>query len=362
MIKRYCEAIERYGTFYKSREPGLLVLVSYPMEGTPARVPPLNEVNWRDEKDVRAYARARVAGIKQQAGLAQDIGDDTIPCLQVLAGAGMAAAAHVDNAALHHETNTNYMEPPLTTWEEGLSKIGFKPDNPWYLAQMWILRTFIEEWDGTYGITPYTHFDPLDLVNQFRGNDLFYDISDHPQRLQKLLKRSVGSILELERHMRANYLQGYDVPGTIVANGWIPAGNYLSCDAGDMMSVEHLRQWGLPYTEQICTAWGGAFLHHHELGIHQILTWSRCQNLSLQFCNRDPNTAHLGATGVIDEAILESTFRVPLHFICTAEEFLQNTAVWRRGKFMLRVRCASLQEAKTVVQKARAISQGCACS
>jgi hypothetical protein len=85
--------------------------------------------------------------------------------------------------------------------------------------------------------------------------------------------------------------------------------------------------------------------------MHQIPTWSNCRRLTVQFCNLDPNTRHLGAPGAIDDRIIESTSRVPLSFICSGAEFLQSAHRWREGRFIVSVRCDSEAQARRIVKR-----------
>ena len=126
---------------------------------------------------------------------------------------------------------------------------------------------------------------------------------------------------------------------------WVP-GNYLSCDAGDMCGSKTLETYGTPYTSRIARAWGGAYLHHHELGIRQIRTWERCEGLTIQFLNRDPNTEHL-AQSMSDE-VIESSLKLPVQFIATYSEFVKNAPRWVQGKFVVCIRCDDETQAHEV--------------
>jgi len=350
---RVHEVIERYRRFYASDRGGLMVRCScdfgVPWPGTT----PLNKLDWEDEAAVRAYARAFTDYVKALIRARAGVDDDYLPGVQVLAGTGMVAAAFVADAVLHMEKDTNYLDPPINSWRDGFDQIGFRPENPWYRAQMKVLSAYIDEWDGSFAICPYTHFDPLDLANQFRGNNLFYDFTEEEGNLRALLKRCTESVLALEADIHASHLRGYALPGTGIGGLWIPAGNYLSCDAGDMMSPAQLEQWGLPCTESLCRHWGGAYMHHHELGAHQLQTWSRCDKLCVQFLNRDPNTRHMPE--LIDSAVIESTFRVAVHFIATYADFMAHAEEWRHGKFCTTVICENPQEARAVARKLPAL-------
>jgi hypothetical protein len=314
-------------------------------------MPGLNELDWRDPACLRAYARKKLANMRRARAVLPDVDDDTIPCMTNVLGTGAIAAAFVRDAVLHQEATTNYLETPITSWDRGLDRIGFDPGNPYYRAHMAALDVFVEEWDGTCAILPFPYFDPLDLCNQLRGNDVFYDFTDRRDELHALLGRCEAAILAMETHTRTHHLRGFDLPG-FGMDSWCP-GTYLSCDIGDMVSPEILREFGLPYTQRIVSAWGGAFLHHHELGTHQIPTWAGCHGLSIQYITRDPNTRHL-ATGGIDDALVQSTLRVPVMFEATYAEFMAGVDAWWRGRFIVGVLCDSEAQQRHVLAVARA--------
>jgi hypothetical protein len=345
--QRIKEKIARYKAFYASSESGLMVRALISRNGSNRRMP-LTAIDWSDPNSCRAYAISKLEEMQAHQHNMPDLDDDNIPKIQNLAGTGTVAAAYVRNAEVNHTEDTNYLKQPICEWERDLERIGFNPDNPWYKAQMWMLRALIEEWDGTYGIVPYTHFDPLDLCNQWRGNDVFYDYTDNPEQLGLLLEKATDAVLELETHMRANYMDGYPLEGCAMGS-WTP-GNYLSCDVGDMSSPATLKKWGVPHTQRIVQNWGGAYLHHHELGIHQISTWSDCKELSLQFLNRDPNTAHMAQT--ITEEQLETSFKVAIGFIATYDEFLRSSDYWATGKCCVTVQCNDAAQACNVAKLA----------
>ncbi|MCF7838784.1 MAG: hypothetical protein K9N49_09155, partial [Candidatus Marinimicrobia bacterium] len=343
--ERNAARIRRYQAFFRAPEPGLMVRPV--LSGAPVALPPvmpLTAVDWRSERSCRACARSRIEQMRIYWRATPDVGDE-IPKLLNLAGTGAIAAAFVKDAVVQQEEDTNYLEAPIRNWDTDPARIGFDPDNPWYRAQMWMLREYIENWDGSFGILPFVHFDPLDLCNQWRGNELFMDYYDEPDRLHALLERATTCVLELERHLQENYLDGYGFDGCAMGV-WTP-GSYLSCDAGDMGGPDILREFGRPYTGRIVQAWGGAYLHHHELGIHQIVPWSGCEGLTLQFLNRDPNTEHLAQ--VVTDEHLASSFRVALGFIAEYDEFMRGAERWAAGKCVVAVRCADRDQLQTVL-------------
>jgi len=341
--------LDRYERFYEA-DSGLIVMIWHqpPDLDMPPSLP-IDAVDWADERAIRRFAERELARLRAVSALATRIDDDRIPSAMVFAGTGMIAAALVADAEVMHQPETNYLHPPIADWRDGLDRIGFRPDNPWYQAQMIMLRTFVEAWDGSYGIMPFAHFGPTDLANQFRGNALFTDLYEHEAEVHRLLERCTQAILATEADVQANHLAGYGIPG-FAFGSWAPCGGYLSCDFGDLVSPAVLRAFERPYCDRIVDAWGGAYLHHHELGRHQIPIWAENDQICIQFVHRDLNTVHLAT--VIDDATIAASRRTPIQFICTPAEFLQHAATWAQGKFLVEVGCATLAEADAVLAHA----------
>ncbi|MCF7837402.1 MAG: hypothetical protein K9N49_02125 [Candidatus Marinimicrobia bacterium] len=345
---RIDDILARYRAFYAASRPGFMVRTTVSEAGwqLPARQS-LKGIEWGDRASARRFAAAHLAFMRAYWAHLPESGNDWIPSISALLGTGAVAACLVRDARLNEEDNTNYLDPVIGDWPAGLERIGFDPDNPYYRTHVDVLRYWIEQWDGSFGLNPYSFFDPLDLANQLRGNDLFYDFYDRPDALRELLETLTDELLALARHLRSEVLAGYDIPG-VCHTFWTP-GEYLSCDAGDLSGPEVVTEWAVPYTGRLATALGGAYLHHHELGIHQILPWSRCPGISAQVLNRDPNTPHLAQ--VVSDEHLRSTFDLPLGFIVTADEFRKSADYWATGRCLLTVRCRDGVEAREIVDR-----------
>ncbi|MCC6580678.1 MAG: hypothetical protein IT440_09565 [Phycisphaeraceae bacterium] len=342
------DVMDRYRAFFASRRPGLKVCTRLYPDEIPGLepMPGLHELDWRNPDCFRAHARKKMANMRRARAVMPDVDDDRLPCMTNVMGTGAIAAVFVRDAVVHQEATTNYLDTPITSWDQGIDRIGFDPGNPYYQAYMAAVDVFVEEWDGSYTILPFSFFDPLDLCNQIRGNDIFYDFTDHQAELHALLRRCTQAILDMRAHMRTHHLKGYGVPD-FAMDCWCP-GAYLSCDIGDMIAADDLKEFGLPYTQQLVSAWGGSFLHHHELGARQIGTWSECRDLTVQYITRDPNTRHLADGGLTDDMI-RSSFLVPIFFEATFDEFMAGVERWRQGRFIVGVLCQSAEQQQTVL-------------
>lgn len=341
--------VQRYKAFYESPAPGLIAPMSVECKDP---LPSLAGLDWNDRASCREYARRKLAWFRSGWEALAVVPNDAIPSFQNLAGVGAIGASFVKDAVVHLEADSNYLDAPVRDWDRDVERIGFDPDNKWFKAQMWMLEYYLEEWDGSFGLSPFTHFDPLDLCNQWRGNNLFYDVYDHPEELKALLEKATDCVLQCEAYVRERYMTRVGQEGSMLMV-WVP-GNYLSCDAGDLCGADTLREFGIPYTSRIARTWGGAFLHHHELGIRQVRTWEQCEGLSLQFLNRDPNTAHLGQA--MPDEVLESSLRLPVSFVATFSEFARSAARWAEGRCVVFVQCDGEAQARETVRILRALN------
>ena len=343
--------IMRHQRFYQPASKGLMcqIIPSFQKYEVPAEIG-FNEIDWKNNVSVQKLMSRQISNLKLILQQRLPIDDDWIPSVQVLAGTGMAGAMFIKDAQVHHEADTNYLWAlKLDLNDAGYARIGFDPENPWFIAHVQMLEQLLREFDGSYGICPISFFDPLDLANQIRGNETFCDFDCNPAELHRLLDICMHAILESGEYIRHNYLDKYGVKGSCIGGTWIENGGYLSCDIGDMISSDYLKDNGLEWTGKIIEVWGGGFLHHHELGIHQIPNWSTLEKLNIQFLNRDPNTRHLDTC--IDDAIIKHSKSVPVSFVAEACEFLKSADYWATGKFFVNVLCRNEKELTEVINK-----------
>jgi hypothetical protein len=341
--------IQRYRRFYESAEGGLMTIAWwFPPDFQMPKAIPIDTVDWRGEASIQAYALRELDRMRAMKAVFDRFDDDRIPTAMVFAGTGMISASMIEGAVVDHQPDTNYLHQPIRSWSDGVDCVRFSPDNPWFQAHMVILRTFVENWDGSYGILPFPHFGPTDLANQLRGNDLFTDLYEEEENVHKLLERCTDAILEAGDHIRANCLGGYDVEGFSFGS-WAPSGAYLSCDFGDMVSSQALRSFERPYYDRIVAAWGGAYIHHHELGRHQIPVWAENDRAWIQFVHRDPNTVHLSES--MGEEIIDSSLRTPIEFIAPYGDLMRNAERWASGKFIVHVQCETWDEVQSALAK-----------
>jgi hypothetical protein len=350
-MNRIESRIKRHKSFFGSRKPGLLTLLNYKYGPTVPSKLPINEIDWMNPKSVERFAESQYR-VFEAINLQHDKeGDDYLPWMGIQVGTGSIGASYLNDAGgvkMHYESITDWMETPFSSWND-LRLIGFNPDNPYFRALFQVTRHLVERCDGSYGIRNYPHFNALDLANQLRGNELFTDIYDEPEAVLEMLRLNNQAIIDLETYVQDNLIKKHSGFGSI-SGLHIESGVYLSCDAGDMIGPELLKEFGRDQMQVLCNTFGGVFLHHHELGINTVPVWAELSNLTAQQQVRDPNTKHIDDCA--DEVMIQASLKVPVLFYTSFDKYVKNAEFWSRGRFAVQVDIFDEAQEKEVLRLA----------
>ena len=347
-----CELrIQRHKAFFATKKPGLLTTLSYKYgPEVPVKLP-IDQIDWMDDSSVERFAESQYRqfeAINRQHDKAED---DYVPWMGIQVGTGSIGASYLKDAAsvqMHYESITDWMDVPVNDWGD-LNRIGFDPGNAYFRALFQVTRYLVNRFDGSFGIRNYPHFNALDLANQFRGNDLFTDIYDSPDEVREMLRLNNRAVADLEKYVQDNLIKPSGAFGA-VCGVYVENGVYLSCDAGDMIGPDLLKEFGWAEMQELCNIFRGAFLHHHEMGMKTLPVWSETENMTIQHLMRDPNTAHM--EDCIDQAVLEASLKVPVLFYTTYEKYLKNAKYWSQGRFAVQVDVRSEEQEREVLQLA----------
>jgi hypothetical protein len=194
-------------------------------------------------------------------------------------------------------------------------------------------------------VNAYPNPSPLDVVNLLRGNELFTDFFDHPEKLKSLLNKTVPAIVENARRIRNALTNPWG--GSFIFNKWIPEGLLILEDAADLCSPAIYEEFGKPYTQEVIRQMGGAYLHHHSLGAHQFANMASLEGLYVQQISSDPNCPR----PIRDfESLMEKTGGRTVDLECTPDEVYENIVSLLKGKCFLWVECSTVEEAQSVTE------------
>jgi hypothetical protein len=286
----------------------------------------------------------------EQINSHKGIEDDWIPGIIVHYGFGAFGAVFCD-AGLTFTEDTSFMEhqiESLDSFVENYNGSLYLKDRFWSRMFIEASRYISEKSDGQFMVDAYPSPSPLDIVNLLRGNALFTDFYDKPQQLKKLLEYATNGAIENIKAIQTARINPWG--GTLAFGRWVPTGPVLLEDAADLISPELYREFGMPYTQKVIDAMGGAYIHHHSLGKHQFANIAGLRGLYVEQISSDPNCVR----PVNDlEFVLQQVGERVVELECNAEEVYNHINQLKQGKFILNVHCRDKNEAMQLVQFVR---------
>jgi hypothetical protein len=340
--------IERYKTFFSDTGPGQILAticpytfdLDYSQWGLIER--PLNSWNFVD--DTNDYIEYRVKKLRCFLEYTKELDNDYIPEISASLGIGLNSA-YLSGADIIVGEDTSWIHPVINDWED-MQKLETSKENKWVKVITQMSKRILELSDGDYIPSTFTHFAPIDMANALRGNQLFYDFYDDPEKVHELMSISTDAIIWLEKELRK--YTGQVMGGTAVAGMWIPGGApFLSEDNADLCSPEIYREFAFQYTQKAIDSMGGAYIHHHAKGYHVHSDFARLRGLKMLEISWDPNCPR-----PIDrlEEVYELNNGLPLMTRCTAKDVYENIDALLRGRIVLMLDVNSLDEGKEVMK------------
>jgi len=339
--------MQRYREFFEHPEPGQILITippyTYSLKQQCERIIHRPLSGWDPFTEAELMAENAVAGERFYMEHTEEIGCDYIPC--VSPGYGIAlCSAYFSGSEVTPGVDTSWIHPVVDTWDQ-LDALTYREDDRWVDFMRRYQRRALDLCEGDYCVAMLGAFAPSDMANALRGNALFTDLYDEPERVRRLLEVSAGAILSLYRSLRGyRYApEGYFVAGGLALPG---DGFFMSEDAADLCSPAAYREFFGPYTQRILDTVGSAYIHHHAKGWKVQGEIAKLRNLRFLEFSWDPNCPrpvdHL-------EEVMAMTGETPLQIRLTARDVYQNIDVIRRGRIALMVNVDTQDEAKDVV-------------
>lgn len=350
--------IERYRKFYGGFEPGkLLIKTIFPMEGeTPLDFAVHSQsftsfdlFSWEGTKK---YFDRVIGWQLRNARYHADVDDDWFPEMFIHLGSG-AFGAFFDDTEVQFSPDTSWASPSILDWAD-MERLDAQKDTFWAKRFKDITAYVMERSRGEFFVSPDFHFSPLDAVNSLRGNGVFTDIYDEPEKTRRLLAYSTEVILRLQREFTdiTGDLEG----GQLVWNMWLPGKRAIGLqeDTCTLCSRAVYERFGREYTERIVAECGGGFIHTHMLGRHQFEALASIRGLGLLNIANDPNCPR--AIDALDDELARANRLVPLNILCTPAELLEYAEKLSRIHAVLWVQCESREVARRTLNDVRKIS------
>jgi hypothetical protein len=343
---------ERYSKFYADPRPGqLLVLLGY--GGGPETEPhSFFNYDFTRESEHRRYWDYLVRNFPVPAADRADLDDDTMPAIELGYGFGSFGAVYCDRPLTFTET-TSYIDSALDNLED-MDALDLSADRLWSRMFVEAERYLSEQSQGRFLVGVYPNPSPLDVANLLRGNAIFTDVYEQPELFKRFLEKCLAAAIENARRIeRVTCNSG---GGTISFGRWIPRGALLLEDAADLISPKLYREFGLPYTQRLLDAFGGAYLHHHSLGRHQFANMAALRGLYVEQISSDPGCARpVTYVEEIFERVrsADGGAGLAVDLECTPEEVYENIERLKLGKVILSVHTANKDEARRLLHFVR---------
>ncbi len=352
--------LARQDAFFASNEPGFLVFATY--RGMWTDVPGMIE-DWPGVGSPEfIFARSTEMGRqkwREVVGIAEKklpVGDDAVLSPAIDWGTG-ATASLVTGAEPIFQPMTSYSLGHVVENPGDIDALRLDLDNPWIAADVDYWRGFFDLCDGPVPVTGHNYRSPLDLANDLRGNELFTDMYDRPEDVERLANWCAESTIAVDRHIRQRVPALRDHP----SGAWGVARSaggmlFLNGDPVDLISVEMGERFNRPTVERIADYASGVYFHHHSIGIDRAVSIGAIGGLAVQEIIQDPNGPRI--CDRIDDALVAASLSVPI-------DLAPNVAAWDNvdelldrmaaGRFILRVDAETIEEAREWVRKIRAV-------
>jgi hypothetical protein len=343
----------KYKQFFEDTTKGQILGViapwTFPIDYSPLGLPPRGGLDaWDFDRDYREFVEQSVRRLEYFISYTGDLDNDCVPALNINLGYG-AHSAYFTGQRVIMGKETSWTSPFLDSWDK-LEALRMDRESYWYRKIIEGYRYLKEFNRGNFALSGFANAGPADLANAVRGDALFYDLYDEPEKVHALLEKCAEAIIWLETDIAAlvEPVSGEFGAGQVQANAWIPGrALYLSEDFNDLCSPEQFEDFGFRYTRKVIEHFGGAFIHHHSKGRHIHRSLARLPGLKLLEISWDPNCPR-----PIDNlpGILEEHGDLPLAVRCTAADVYDKIGDIKQGRVILQLQITSLDEGREVMR------------
>jgi hypothetical protein len=301
---------------------------------------------WRFPEQMEAFLDEKIKALRAAWQGRDRIADDLIPALFPHYGIAEHSAFAARNVKVDFGANTSWPHAVIRDYGD-LDALELREDNPWLRMVIDGLAYLRDRSEGEFALKLRGVMAPMDLANALRGNDIFYDIYEHPEALRKLLAYCVeaGEWFVSRQKQVAGDFHGGTLCGTDI---WMPGNaiGHLSEDASVLCSPETYREFGLPYTEALVQPYDAAFMHLHTAGAHAFEAITSIGKLQFFELAPDPNQPRPIEVYRNNMHLFQGKF---MRLFTTLDEIKGNLSFLKQAKTALVCNARSVEEAETLV-------------
>jgi hypothetical protein len=183
-------------------------------------------------------------------------------------------------------------------------------------------------------------FSPLDLAHALRGEDIYYDFYDEPEKVHELLNYCADAIIHFAEDIYNLVEQYYRNTkyGTWYTKNCINMSEDIAC----MISGETYREFCMPHTQKVIDHFGIGYMHCHSRAMYLVKEICSMRNVVHLWLATDPNQPrpmeHL-------ESLIKDANGAVLAIDCdNFEEIENNFELMKKGNFSICLPVSSIDE------------------
>jgi hypothetical protein len=280
--------------------------------------------------------------------------DDSLPGHAPDFGTGSTAALFTGGKVCFQEYTSYSLDTFVKTWDD-IDKLEFDPNNRW-------VQYDLESWRGVFSayvpgtaLSPHFFRSPLDLANDLRGNQIFIDMHDAPEQVDRLVTRCTDMIIDAIDFLRQEIPRFADVPSGIWGMATSsPDMIVINGDPVDLISAEMGERFNHPYIERIGREAGPVFFHHHTLGVSRVTSVSKMKGMLIQNFIYDMKAPRI--LDIADDEWIEASHRAPIHVcqdLSEAEDLDSVLEKMAPGRFIVQCTAPTAEKCNELIARVR---------
>lgn len=296
----------------------------------------LTKYNFDDDLDeyVRDWTEASLNSMEFR----RNVDDDFIPTLSPMLGIGDYSAFVAGD--IYFQPDTSWSKPSLIDIDDykNFAPLG---ESVWYKRFMYICEGIIKVCARHQIPFMRGFFSPLDLAAALRGEEIYYDFYDQPDKLHALLDYCADATVFLAKDLYTlaeNYLSSAEY-GLLWTTKMINMSEDIAC----MISADLYRRFCAPATQKVIDAFGSGHMHCHSRAMYLVREICSLKNVANLWLATDPNQPR-----PIDniEKLNKAASCTCLAIDCdTFEEIEQNISLLKQGNYSICLPVHSTDEA-----------------
>ena len=352
--------LARQDRYFKDRAGHFLIMGTY-AEGGPERTTEHvieGQTSTLSEEFLKAHAYD--LGIQTALWAAQELAwnarldDDSLPGHAIDVGVGSTASLFTGGEVFFHEHTSYSLDTFVKTWDD-VDRLKFDPDNRWVQYDLQTWRGISSAYPPGMAVSPHFFRSPLDLANDLRGNQIFIDMHDAPEQVDRLLTVCTDMIIAAAAFLRQEIPLLREAPSGIWGMATrSPEIIVINGDPVDLISPEMGERFNHPHIDRIGREAGPVFFHHHTLGVSRVTSVAKMTGILVQNFIYDMKAPKI--LDILDDEWIAASNRVPIDVCQPLNEARDLDAVLEKmapGRFIVHCHGRTADECNEMITRIR---------